>query len=162
MTQAFDHSVGIDDIYLYASTLCIDFAKIANHRKYNDKDLHNANFVRRSVLPSYEDPVTLAVNAAKPIVERAGRDAFDLLIVATETGLDYEKSLSTYVHKYLGLNHRCRAFEVKQACYAGTAALQMACSWLRTEPNKKALIIMTDISRQHFDHVAELALGTGT
>lgn len=155
--------VGIDDLNLYASTLAVDFADIATARGSSAKELRNIGFRSRSVLPSFEDQVTLAVNAAKPIVETAGPDGFELLIVATETGLDGAKSLSTYVHKYLGLGHRCRNFEVKLACYAGTASLQMAAAWVRSgaAPGKKALVVMSDIGRQHFHELAELSVGAG-
>jgi 3-hydroxy-3-methylglutaryl CoA synthase len=155
--------VGIDDLNLYASTLAVDFADIAAARGSSAKELRNIGFRCRSVLPSFEDQITLAVNAAKPIVETAGPDGFELLIVATETGLDGAKSLSTYVHKYLGLGHRCRNFEIKHACYAGTASLQMAAAWIRSgaASGKKALVVMTDIGRQHFHDLAELSVGAG-
>jgi 3-hydroxy-3-methylglutaryl CoA synthase len=56
-------------------------------------------FVRRSANSPIEDPVTLSVNAAEPIVEAAGPRSFGLLILATETGLDFGKPLSSYVHR---------------------------------------------------------------
>jgi 3-hydroxy-3-methylglutaryl CoA synthase len=63
--------VGIDDLNLYASSLCIDYASIASARPYAESMLDHVRFLRRSLLPPYEDPVTLAVNAAKPIVDAA-------------------------------------------------------------------------------------------
>ncbi len=155
--------VGIDDLNLYAGTLVIDFADIAAVRGISVKELRNIGFKCRSVVPSFEDQVTLAVNAAKPIVEVSGPDDFELLVVATETGLDGAKSLSSYVHKYLGLGRSCRNFEIKHACYAGTAGLQMATSWIRSgaAQGKKALVVMTDIGRQHFHELAELSVGAG-
>jgi 3-hydroxy-3-methylglutaryl CoA synthase len=155
--------VGIDDLNVYTGTLTIDFSEIAAARKISQKNLDLVQFVRRSVVPNYEDPVTLAVNAAKPIVAAAGRDEFGLLILATETGTDYGKPLSSYAQKYLRLSHSCRNFEIKHACYAGTAALQMAVSWVRSGvmPGKKALVLMTDIARRHFDGTSELTIGDG-
>src|SRR5215217_7009405 len=151
-------AVGIDDLNLYASTLAIDFADIAAARGIPAKDFQHVQFTRRSVVPPYEDPVTLAVNAAKPIVDAAGPNNFELLIVATETGVDYGKPLSSYVHKYLGLEPYCRHFEIKHACYAGTAAIEMATAWVRSlaAPGKKALVVMTDIARRLFDQPSEV------
>jgi 3-hydroxy-3-methylglutaryl CoA synthase len=157
-------TAGIENMNLYASTLAVDFSEIKKARGFSDKDFNNIRFTRRSVVPTYEDPVTLAVNAAQPIVDEIGAENFDLLVVATETGLDYGKPLSTYVHKYLGLKPSCRNFEVKHACYSGTAGLQTAASFVRSgsiSPDKKVLLIMTDIGRRHFGEIGELSMGAG-
>lgn len=155
--------VGMDDLNVYGSTLAIDHAAIAAARGLPEKALQAVEFERRSVTPTYEDAVTLAVNAARPLVDAAGRDAFELLIVATESGVDYGKPLSAYVHRHLGLGARCRNFELKHACYAGTAAIQMAAAWVRAgdAPGKKALVVMTDLARRHFGDPGELTAGSG-
>lgn len=155
--------VGIDDLNLYGSTLAVSSTAIATARGFSPRELQGAGFDRRTVLPPYEDPVTLGANAALPLVEAAGRDRFELLIVATESGFDYGKPLSTYVHEHLRLPRRCRNLEVKHACYGGTAAIQLAAAWVRSgeAPGKKALVVMTDQARRHFDDPAELTAGSG-
>jgi 3-hydroxy-3-methylglutaryl CoA synthase len=154
--------VGIDDLSLYASTLSVDNAEVAAARG-TSKYVDIVRIRRRSIAPLWEDPVTLAVNAARPLVEAAGTDAFELLIVATESGLDYGKPLSSYVHRHLGLGSRCRNLEAKHACYGGTASLQLACAWLRSEaaPGRKALVITTDLPGNQFGEPAELTPGSG-
>jgi 3-hydroxy-3-methylglutaryl CoA synthase len=134
---------------------------MAAARGLTERDLLTVEFRRRSVLPPWEDPVTLAVNAARPLVESAGRGSFEMLIVATESGVDYGKPLSAYVHRYLGLPTRCRNVELKHACYAGTAAIQLATAWVRSEgaTGKKALVVMTDVARRHFGDPGELTAG---
>jgi 3-hydroxy-3-methylglutaryl CoA synthase len=163
-TLAAGESVGIDDLNVYGSTLAVDFAPIAAARGVSLRDLQATGFERRSVTPPYEDPVTLAVNAALPLVDSAGRDAFEFLAVATESGVDYGKPLSSYVHHYLRLGSRCRNVELKHACYAGTAAVQLAAAWVRSDdaPGKKALVIMTDMARRHFGDPGELTGGSGS
>jgi 3-hydroxy-3-methylglutaryl CoA synthase len=157
------HPIGIDDLNVFGSTLAIDFAAIASARGHSAQDLAATGFERRSVTPPYEDPVTLGVNAAQPLVERAGRDAFGLLIVATETGVDFGKPLSTYVHQHLRLHSHCRNIEVKHACYGGTAAVQLASAWVRSAGPRarKALVVMTDLARRHCGDPAELTAGSG-
>lgn len=153
--------VGIDDLNLYASTLVIDNALVAEARG-TTRYLDVVRIAERSIAPAFEDAVTLAVNAALPLVEAAGRDAFELLIVATESGFDFGKPLSSYVHRYLGLGSRCRNLEVKHACYGGTASVQLAASWLRSGPRgKKALVVTTDLPGNQFGEPAELTPGTG-
>jgi polyketide biosynthesis 3-hydroxy-3-methylglutaryl-CoA synthase-like enzyme PksG len=106
---------------------------------------------QRSVGLPFEDPVTNAVNAARPIVEAlddAGRASIETVVTSTESGLDLSKSLASYVHEYLGLSRNCRLLEVKQACYAATGALQLALGYLAsgTAPGARVLVIATDVA----------------
>ena len=158
-----DCPVGIDDLNVYGSTCSIDIETIACARGRSAKVLQAVQFLRRSVTPPSEDAVTLAVNAAKPVVDAAGPGSFKLLIVATESGVDYGKPLSAYVHQLLGLSPACRNFEVKYACHGGTTGIQLAASWIRSHaaPGAKALVVMTDLARQHFGDPAELSAGSG-
>jgi 3-hydroxy-3-methylglutaryl CoA synthase len=155
--------VGIDDLNLYGSTLSVDALDIASARGFDPVAAARQGLLRRSLPPSWEDPVTMAVNAAAPLVQAAGADAFELLIVATESGVDYGKPISSYVHRYLGLQTRCRNLEVKHACYGGTAALQLATAWVRSgvAPGKKALVITSDMGRRMFGSLAEMTEGAG-
>jgi 3-carboxymethyl-3-hydroxy-acyl-[acp] synthase len=70
-------------------------------------------------------------------------------VISTESAFDFGKSMSTYFHKLLGLNRNCRLFELKNACYSGVAALQMAVNFVLSQasPGAKALVIGTDITR---------------
>ncbi|MDB4987503.1 MAG: sle, partial [Myxococcaceae bacterium] len=105
---------------------------------------------RKSVNLPIEDPVTNAVNAAKPLIDAMTpkeRASIELVIIGTESGLDFGKPISTYVSHYLELSRRCRSFEVKHACYGGTAALQMAMGFVQSCPRPvKALVIAADAS----------------
>jgi hydroxymethylglutaryl-CoA synthase len=115
----------------------------------------------RSLNPVWEDPVTMAVNAAKPMLTDGDRQAIELLIVGTESAPDQEKAASTWVHRYLGLKPSCRNFEVKHACYSGTAGLQMALAWIVSgvARDAKALVITTDQSRMHLGQPYEFVMG---
>ena len=57
--------------------------------------------------------------------------------------------MSTYIHHYLGLKRDCRLFEIKQACYSGTAGFQMGVNSIlaQTSPGAKALVVASDITR---------------
>ena len=75
--------------------------------------------------------------------------------------MDEEKSLATWVHRYLELP-LCRSLETKAACYAGAGAMMMALHWLAhpsTDPDAKALVVMADQSRMHLGKPYEYALG---
>jgi hydroxymethylglutaryl-CoA synthase len=117
----------------------------------------------RTVLPPWEDAVTLAVNAGRRLLDGVDPSEVALLIVATESGVDFGKPISSWVHRYLGLPAACRNFEVKHACYGGTAALHMAAAWVASgfAPGKKALVIASDHSRSHLGSEVEFISGAG-
>jgi polyketide biosynthesis 3-hydroxy-3-methylglutaryl-CoA synthase-like enzyme PksG len=56
--------------------------------------------------------------------------------------------VSSYVHEHLGLGRNCRLLEVKQVCYAATAAVQLSAGSLASAvaPHGKALVIGTDVA----------------
>lgn len=144
--------VGIEAINIYAGAAIIDVMALFKTRNLNVQRFDNLMMKTKSVGLPCEDPVTNGVNAAKPVVDglsEAERLNIRLLIVSTESGLDFGKSLGCYIHEYLGLSRNCRVFEVKQACYGGTAALAMASAFVMSGemPGAKALVISTDVAR---------------
>ncbi len=158
--------IGIEAINFFSGRAFINVRDIFTNRNLELDRFQNLMMEKKSVGLPCEDPVTNAVNAAKHIIDRmteTEKNSIDLLITCSESGIDFGKSLSTYVHDYLGLSRNCRVFEVKQACYAGTAALSMACSYVRASASdSKALVIATDIARAAAKHTyAEPSQGMG-
>ena len=156
--------VGIEKIGVYPGSLMLDMSDLCVARNQDVAHIRDTMMIHeRSVNPIWEDPVTMAVNAARDLIDDSDREKIELLIVASESGLDQEKSMSTWVHRYLGLTPNCRNFELKHACYAGTAGFQMAVSWVASglAGDAKALIITTDQSRTHLGKPWEFVLGAG-
>jgi polyketide biosynthesis 3-hydroxy-3-methylglutaryl-CoA synthase-like enzyme PksG len=145
-------TVGIEAMNVFGGTAVLDVEELAMHRKLDRARFENLLMQEKAVALPYEDAVTFAVNAAKPIVDAltpTERDRIELVITCSESGVDFGKSMSTYIHHHLGLNRNCRLFELKQACYAGTAGFQMAVNFIlaQTSPGAKALVVASDISR---------------
>ncbi len=150
-------AVGIEALNLYGGPAYLEVADLFRARGLDMDRFANLMMEKKSVGLPCEDPVTNAVNAAKPIVDRmseADRGRIETLIVSTESGLDFGKSLSTYIHDYLGLGRNCRLFEVKQACYGGVAAMQSAAHFIASgaSPGAKALVVATDMARAAVKH----------
>ncbi len=145
-------SAGIEAMNAFGGTAYLDVMQLAAHRQLDTARFHNLLMKEKSVALPYEDPVTYAVNAALPIVDslsEAEKDRIELLITCTESGIDFSKSLSPYIHHYLGLNRNCRMMELKNACYSGSAGFQMGVNFMlsQTSPGAKAMVIATDIAR---------------
>lgn len=144
--------VGIEAMNVFGGTAYLDVMQLAQHRQLDTARFENLLMKEKTVALPYEDPVTCGVNAAKPIVDplsEAEKDRIEMLITCTESSIDFGKSLSTYIHYHLGLNRNCRLFELKQACYSGTAGFQMGVNFILSQasPGAKALVIASDISR---------------
>lgn len=142
-------AIGIEAINAYVGCASLDVRQLFEARGLDDRRSANLMMERKSVNLPCEDPVTNAVNAARPLVDALSeveRDRIELVVVGTESGLDFGKSISTYIQQYLGLSRRCRSFEVKHACYGGTAALQSAAAIIAASPvpGAQALVIATD------------------
>jgi 3-hydroxy-3-methylglutaryl CoA synthase len=156
--------IGIEKLGVYPCALSLDIAGLCAARGLDAQNFCGRLFCdERSVMGPFEDPVTMAVNAAQPMLTDADRDSIRLLIVATESSVDQEKPLSSWVHRFLNLRPDCRNFEVKHACYGSTAALQMAISWIASgiEPGGKALIINSDHALTGTGGPQEPVMGSG-
>jgi polyketide biosynthesis 3-hydroxy-3-methylglutaryl-CoA synthase-like enzyme PksG len=143
--------VGIEALNVYCGLAHIPVQAVFAGRGLNQERLGNLMMEQRSLGLPFEDPVTNAVNAAKPIVDALdpdAKDSIEILITSTESGIDYSKSVASYVHDHLGLSRQCRVIEAKQACYAATAAVQMGAAYVAADvsPGAKVLVIATDVS----------------
>ncbi|BCJ93996.1 polyketide biosynthesis 3-hydroxy-3-methylglutaryl-ACP synthase PksG [Anaerocolumna cellulosilytica] len=145
-------SVGIEAINFFGGLAYLNVKELAEYRKLDTTRFENLLMEEKTVVLPYEDPITYGVNAAKPIIDSLSeedREKIEMVITCTESGIDFGKSISSYIHHYLGLNRNCRLFELKNACYSGTAGFQMAINFILSgsSPGAKALVIATDITR---------------
>ncbi|MEU1299465.1 hydroxymethylglutaryl-CoA synthase family protein [Streptomyces shenzhenensis] len=157
---------GIDDLHAYCGIACVDVHEAAAARQFDAVRAARLEVLRKTVALPCEDAVSYAVNAARPLLDRLGPDGtqdIELLIVGTESGVDYSKSLASWVHALLGLSRRCRFIEVKQACYAGFAGIQFATSQLprSRRPGARALVIGVDVPPPIRHTFEELSTGAG-
>jgi hydroxymethylglutaryl-CoA synthase len=144
--------LGIEKIRVYSSSLALDLHTLCTARGMDaDKVVSDLMLEQRCLNPPWEDAVTMAVNAAEPMLDDADRASIGLLLVGTESSVDQEKSASSWVHDFLRLPSDCMNLEVKSACFAATGALQLALAWLESPASlgRKALLISTDQTTMH-------------
>jgi polyketide biosynthesis 3-hydroxy-3-methylglutaryl-CoA synthase-like enzyme PksG len=144
--------VGIEAINFYGGSAYLDVQKLAKYRNLDNERFENLLMKEKTVPLPYEDPISFGVNAAKPLIDALSpeeKDRIEMVITCTESGIDFGKSISTYIHHYLGLNRNCRLFELKNACYSGTAGFQMAVNFVLSQvsPGAKVLVVATDLAR---------------
>ena len=154
--------IGIDLISFHTPAYVLDLRVLAEKRGADpDKFIVGIGQERMAVVPPDQDIVTLAANAALPVVEKAGRENIELLIFATESGIDQSKAAAMFCHKLLGLPSNCRCIETKEACYGATASLRMAVAMVAARPHTKALVLAADIARYDLASPGEPTQGAG-
>ena len=154
--------IGLDLISFHTPAYVLDLRTLAAKRGADpEKFITGIGQERMAVVPPDQDIVTLAANAALPVVEKAGRENIELLIFATESGVDQSKAAALFCHGLLKLPAACRCIEVKEACYGATASLRMAAAMVAARPHTKALVLAADIARYDLASPGEPTQGAG-
>lgn len=154
--------IGIEKIGIYSPSLYVDMTELAEARgddpaKYTIGIGQN----QMAVAPLSQDIVTMAANAAFQVLDDEDREKIDLVIVGTESAFDASKSAATYVHQLLGIQPQARSIEMKQACYGATAGIQLAKGHIALNPDRKALVIGSDVARYGLATGGEVTQGAG-
>ncbi len=156
--------VGIEKLWVYPGSCSLPIRALCEARGMDaERTLADLMIEERSVNPPWEDAVTLGVNAANPLLTPTDRDSIGLLLVGTESSVDQEKPVSSWVHHFLGLPSDCLNLEVKHACYAATGALELAKAWLVSPQarGRKALVVSTDQTTMTLGETWEPVCGAG-
>ena len=156
--------LGIEKLRVYPSSLSLDLHSLCAARGMDaDRTTSDLMIHERSLNPPWEDAVTMGVNAAEPMLTKEDRESIGLLLVGTESSVDQEKAVSTWIHDFLRLPSDCLNLEIKLACYASTGALQLALAWLESSMSRgrKALLISTDQTTMHIGKPWEPVGGSG-
>ena len=99
--------------------------------------------------------------AAEPILTTEDKEKIDMVIVATESGIDQSKAAAVFVHGLLGIQPFARSFEIKEACYGATAALDYAKLHIEKHPDSKVLVLASDIAKYGINTPGEPTQGAG-
>ncbi|AFU04599.1 hydroxymethylglutaryl-CoA synthase [Nocardia vulneris] len=148
--------IGIHDIALATGHYAMDLAELARHNGVDvNKYYIGLGQTSQTVPATDEDIVTMAAAAAKQIVAKHGVEGIRTILFATETGIDQSKAAAVYVQDLIGLPAATRAVELKQACYGGTSALQLAAGIVARDPEQRVLVIASDIAKYDVDSGGE-------
>jgi len=152
--------VGIDSMSFYTSHYYLNLQLLANARGIDVNKFHmGLGQQKMAVLPPDEDIVTMAADAGHRALRDTNVNDIELLLFATESSIDQSKAAGIFVHHLLKLPTRCRVLELKQACYSATAGLQLGLSMLRQSPNKKVLLIASDVAKYGLNTSGESSQG---
>lgn len=155
-------NIGIDKIGFYVPHMFVDMNKLAVARDVEpEKYTIGIGQEKMAVPPLTQDAVSLAANAALQILDDEDKSAIDFVIFGTESGIDHSKSAGVHLHELLGLAPKARTMEIKQACYGATAGLQVAKGHIALHPDRKVLVLGSDIARYGLNSGGEATQGAG-
>lgn len=155
--------IGIDKIGFATSQYVLKLDDLALARQTDPAKFSQGLLIEAlSVTPVTEDIVTLAASAADQILTDEDKATIDMVILATESSVDQSKAAAIYVHHLMGIQPFARSFEVKEACYSATAALDYAKLHVAAKPESRVLIIASDIAKYGIDSAGESTQGAGS
>lgn len=162
MTFEQPMAVGIDRMAWYTPNRFLDLDDLAQARGVDPDKFRIGIGQRRMAVPTLDqDIVAMGANAVEGMLDDIDKHRIGLLIVATESGVDQSKASALFVQDVLGLGGDMRAIEIKEACYGGTAGVQLAADFVRSHPQRTALVIATDIARYGLRTGGEVTQGAG-
>lgn len=155
--------IGIDKMSFFTPPTYVDMVELAEARGVDpNKYLIGIGQGKMSIAAEAYDIVAMATNAADKILTKEDKEQIDMVIFATESGVDHSKSAGTWVHDLLGIQPYARVVEFKQACYSATAGIQLAMGHLTMHPDSKVLILASDIAKYGVNTGGEPTQGAGS
>ena len=161
-TRSNRMKIGIDKIGFYTPPTFVDMVELAEARDVDpNKYLIGIGQEKMSIATKNYDVVAMAATAADNILTDEDKEKIDMILFATETGIDQSKSGATWVHDLVGIQPFARSVELKQACYSATAGLQLAMGHIALHPESKVLVLATDIAKYGLNTGGEPTQGAG-
>ena len=156
-------NIGIDKIGFATANYVLKLENLAEARNIDPEKLSKGLLLKEiSVTPVTEDIVTMGASAAASILTNEDKQAIDMVIVASESGIDQSKASAVFIHGLLGIQPFARSFEMKEACYSATAALDYAKLHVEKHPDSKVLVIASDIAKYGIGTPGEPTQGAGS
>ncbi|MDT2597950.1 hydroxymethylglutaryl-CoA synthase [Enterococcus dongliensis] len=155
-------TIGIDKISFHVPNYYLEMTDLAHARETDPDKFHiGLGQDQMALIPKTQDIVTLGASAAVKILTAEDKATIDMVIVGTESSTDFSKSAAVIIHNLLGIQPFARSFEIKHACYGGTAALQQAHDYVALHPDRKVLVIAADIAKYGLYSGGEPTQGCG-
>lgn len=154
--------IGIDKLSFFTPPTYVDMTELAGERDVDpNKFLIGLGQEQMSVASNNYDIIAMAANAADEILDEKDKEEIDMILFATESGVDFSKSAGTWLHELLEIQSFARVVELKQACYSATAAIQFAMGHIALHPDSKVLVIASDIATYGVKSGGEPTQGAG-
>lgn len=163
-------TAGIDAISFSIPSLYLPIPELAVHRNIAPEKLTQGLGLQRMSVPDvYQDVVTLASNAAWSLMKQENLHPGEIsrIYVGTESGVDSSKPVASYVISNLeqiygqGTFRRCDVVDLTFACIGAMDAMHNCLDYIRVNPDKKAIVIASDLAKYDLASTGEYTQGAG-
>lgn len=161
--------IGIDAIAFDVAALHLPIAVLAQKRQIDPEKLEKGLGLLQMTFPdTHQDSVVFAANALTKLIteNQIGLRTIDRIYVGTESGIDNSKPIASFVaalmeQKFGESLHQCDVVDFTFACIGGVDALQNCFDFIRLHPEKKAIVLATDIAKYDLESGGEYTQGAG-
>jgi len=163
-------NTGIDCIAFDVAKIHLPIASLAKERDIDSDKLAKGLGLLKMTLPDFhQDPVVFAANALTKLIESHDIPIHEIarIYVGTESALDSSKPISSFLidlieQRFPGTSlANCDAVDFTFACISGVDAMQNCIDFVRLNPDKKAIIVTTDIAKYDLESTGEYTQGAG-
>lgn len=124
---------------------------------------------RMSFPDVHQDTVCFAANALLQLLdaEQLKPSEIDRIYVGTESGVDSSKPVASFllpiIEKKYGANstQHCDVVDLTFACIGAVDAMQTCLDYVRLRPDKKCIVIASDVAKYDLSSVGEYTQGSG-
>lgn len=161
---------GIDAIAFDIAKIHLPIKTLANARNIEPEKLEKGLGLIKMTLPdTYQDAVVFGANALTKLIQENAIDLSEIarIYVGTESGIDSSKPIASFLLSVMeekfgaDLLTECDAVDFTFACIGGVDALHNCLDFIRLNPEKKAIVVTTDIAKYDLNSTGEYTQGAG-
>jgi len=161
---------GIDAIAFDIAKIHLPIKTLANARNIEPEKLEKGLGLIKMTLPDvYQDAVVFGANALTKLIQGNNINLSEIsrIYVGTESGIDSSKPIASFllslIEEKFGEDSlsECDAVDFTFACIGGVDALQNCLDFIRLNPEKKAIVVTTDIAKYDLNSTGEYTQGAG-
>ena len=162
--------IGIDAISFDIPKIYLPINDLAVARNIEPAKLEKGLGLLRMAFPDvHQDVVVFAANALRKLIRQENLEPKDIsrIYVATESGVDSSKPIGSYLLSLMedefgdGSFEHCDTVEMTFACIGGVDAMHNSLDFVRINPDKKAIVISTDLAKYDLYSTGEYTQGAG-
>lgn len=163
-------TTGIDAIAFAVAKLHLPIKTLAEARNIDPDKLEKGLGLVKMTLPdAHQDAVVFGANALTNLITQNNLNAADIarIYVGTESGIDNAKPIGSFLVGLMeqlygeGSFSHCDTVDLTFACIAGVDALHNCIDFVRLNPDKKAIVVTTDIAKYELESAGEYTQGAG-
>ncbi len=169
-SKNFTMKIGIDSIAFDLPKIHLPIETLAKARHIDPEKLQKGLGLFKMTLPDvHQDPVVFGANAIQRLLtnEKINPLDIDRIYVGTESAVDSAKPIGSYIVSLMEAHFgedtfsKCDVVDFTFACIAGVDALHNCIDYIRVNPDKKAIVLTTDIAKYDLESTGEYTQGAG-